>query len=111
MNEFDIQKTFHDWCCKQSYILEHWHVPNGMHSSAKACSLMKKIGLRKGVCDYWILLNNKKLLAIEFKDACGELSLEQQRFIKHLNECEIPVAVCRSPFEASMFVKNYYMNS
>lgn len=105
-SEFLIQQTFHNWCTKQPFIIECWHVPNGMKSSSKACSMMKKIGLHKGVCDYWILLNNKKIVAIEFKDNKGVLSDEQKVFIKHLQEQDIPVAVCKSVFEASQFVKS-----
>ena len=103
--EYNIQKTFHDWCGKQPYILEHWHVPNGMKASSKACTMMKKIGLHKGVCDYWVLLDNNKLLVIEFKNSNGVLSTEQKVFIQHLKQANIPVMVCRTPFEATTFVK------
>lgn len=106
MREYDIQKTFHDWCDKQEFILEHWHVPNGFKASAQACVMMKKIGLHKGVCDYWILLNNGILAAIEFKTANGTISKEQQTFIKHLEICSIPVAVCRNAYEATRFIKS-----
>lgn len=103
--EYEIQKTFHDWCCRQQDVLEHWHVPNGIKASAKACAMMKKIGLKKGVCDYWVLLNNGILAAIEFKAAAGVLSNEQKRFIAHLELCHIPVAVCYSAYEATRFIK------
>lgn len=106
MTEFEIQKTFHEWCQKQSFVLESWHVPNGFKASPKACVMMKKIGLSKGVCDYWVLLNNGILAAIEFKTDSGLLSKEQQRFIKHLEISNIPVAVCRSAYEATQFIKN-----
>lgn len=108
MSEYQIQMDFHNWCKKQPYILECWHVANGMHSSSKACAAMKRIGLHKGVCDYWILLDNKKIIAIEFKDDKGVLSNEQIAFIKHLKQCEVPVGVCRSTFEATTFVKKEY---
>lgn len=105
ISEFDIQKEFHKWCKKQDFILECWHVPNGMQASPQACKLMKLIGLHKGVCDYWVLLNNGKLLAIEFKTNKGILSNEQIIFIDHLILSNIPVKVCRSVFEATTFVK------
>ena len=106
LSEYQIQKTFHEWCRKQPFILECWHVPNGMKASSKACTMMKQIGLHKGVCDYWILLENGILLAIEFKADNGVLSKEQRTFIMHLAQCNIPVAVCRSTFDAVSFVKN-----
>lgn len=105
MKEYDIQKTFKDWCDKQSFILEHWHTPNGFKASATACATMKRIGLRNGVCDYWVLLNNGILAAIEFKTSKGTLSKAQQQFIGHLEICHIPVAVCRSAYEATRFIK------
>ena len=111
MNEFTIQRDFHVWCQKQPYILESWHVPNGMHSSSSACSKMKQIGLKKGVCDYWILLENRGIIAIEFKTNKGCLSPEQTCFIDHLQQCNIPVAVCRSVFEAANFVREQIKNA
>lgn len=106
MTEFDIQKTFHDWCTKQGFILESWHVPNGFKASPQACAMMKKIGLHKGVCDYWVLLANGVLAAIEFKTTTGSLSVDQKRFIKHLQYCKIPTQVCRSAYEAVQFIKS-----
>ena len=106
MSEFQIQKDFHSWCKKQPYILECWHVPNGMHSSPQACRMMKLIGLHKGVCDYWVLLDKGDLIAIEFKDDKGVLSNEQKIFINHLRLCGFNVGVCRSVFEATQFVKS-----
>ena len=106
MDEFTIQKTFKDWCDKQDFILEHWHVPNGFKASPFACAMMKKVGLRKGVCDYWVLLKNGILAAIEFKTQDGILSTEQIRFINHLKQCKFPVIVCRSSFEAAQFIKD-----
>ena len=110
MSEFQIQMDFHNWCKKQDFILESWHVPNGIKASPEACAMMKKIGLHKGVCDYWLLLKNNMIVAIEFKNDKGVLSNEQKVFIRHLEECNIPVAVCRSAFEATTFVKQLYFN-
>lgn len=105
ISEYNIQKEFHNWCKKQPYIVECWHVPNGMHASSKACAQMKRIGLHKGVCDYWVLLDNCILAAIEFKTASGALSKEQKDFIRHLIWCHYPVKVCRSVYEATQFIK------
>lgn len=105
ISEFEIQKNFHAWCQKQPYILEHWHVPNGMRATPEACYKMKTIGLHSGVCDYWVLLQNGVLIAIEFKTDNGNLSLNQEKFIDHLLEAHIPVCVARSTFEATQFIK------
>ena len=105
ISEFEIQKTFHQWCLKQDFILFSFHVPNGLKSTARNVALLKQAGLRKGVPDYWVILKNKKILAIEFKTEKGELSEEQNNFIKILNYCGIPNEVCRSAHEAVQFVK------
>ena len=105
INEFDIQKIFHAWCKKQPYIIECWHVPNGMQATPEACRKMKLIGLHKGVCDYWLLLENGIIAAIEFKTQNGSLSQQQEKFIENLIKCNIPVCIARSVYEATQFVK------
>lgn len=104
-NEYQIQKLFHDWCKKQDYILASWHVPNGFTSNAKQGFFMKQIGLLKGVFDYWVITDKPEILAIEFKDSQGRLSQDQIKFKAILDKAKIPNAVCRSPFEATQFVK------
>lgn len=106
MNEFEIQKTFKDWCDKQNFILLHWHVPNGMKSSVKDGFNFKQIGLKKGIPDYWVLLKNKRLIVIEFKSNKGSLSEEQKKILEILDFCNIPNKVCKSAHEAVLFVKD-----
>ena len=104
-NEYQIQKLFHDWCQKQDFILASWHVPNGFTSNAKNGYLMKQIGLLRGVFDYWVITNKPEIMAIEFKTDKGELSQDQIKFKEVLDKANIPNAICRSPFEATQFVK------
>ena len=108
IDELTIQKTFKAWCDKQNFILSHWHVPNGFTSNSKQAHLMKLQGLRPGVWDYWVILNNGKLLVIEFKTEIGKLSNEQLEFEKVLFQAKIPHTVARSSFEAANFVKQVY---
>lgn len=108
IDEFTIQKTFKNWCDKQDFILSHWHVPNGFTSNSKQAHLMKLQGLRPGVWDYWVILNNGKLLVIEFKTKVGKLSDAQIEFEKALTVAQIPHRVCRSSHEAVLFVKQVY---
>ena len=108
IDEFTIQKTFKNWCDKQDFILSHWHVPNGFTSNPKQARLMKMQGLRPGVWDYWVILNNGKLLVIEFKTEIGKLSKEQIEFENVLFKANIPHIVARSSFEAANFVKGVY---
>ena len=105
IDEFTIQKTFKDWCDKQDFILEHWHVPNGFTSNAKHAHLMKMQGLKAGVWDYWVITNKPELIVIEFKTAVGELSEQQKKFEQVLIKAKIKHKVCRSSFEAASFIK------
>lgn len=70
---------------------------------------MKLIGLVRGIPDYWVILNNHKVLAIEFKtqDKNSKLSDDQIR-IKNIliNNPFIYYAECRSSYEATQFVKS-----
>ena len=106
INEYQIQKTFHDWCKKQDFILTSWHCPNGFTSNAKQGFFMKQIGLLAGVWDYWLILNNGTLAVIEFKCGDNKLSEAQIKFEKVLNVANIPHKVCYSSFEAVEFVKS-----
>ena len=104
-NEYQIQMLFKNWCDKQDFIIKHWHVPNGMTGSAKQGMFMKRIGMLKGVWDYWLIIDKPALICIEFKDNKGQLSKEQKEFENALEFAKIPHKVCRSPFEATQFVK------
>lgn len=105
-NEYQIQSIFKTWCDKQDFIIKHWHCPNGFTSNAKQGMLMKRIGLLKGVWDYWLIVDKPALICIEFKDNHGSLTKEQKDFEKALEIAKIPHAVCKSPYEATQFVKS-----
>ena len=108
MSEFQIQMAFHQWCLKQPFITLSWHVPNGVLSTAEHIRKMKLIGLTRGVPDYWIILNNNKILAIEFKTNSKSSKLsEDQRRVRDvlINNPFIHYAECRSSYEATQFVK------
>ena len=105
ISEYTIQQTFHNWCKKQDFILASFHVPNGLTSNAKQGLFMKKIGLLKGVWDYWIITNKPEIVVIEFKDNKGSLTKEQEWFGNVLEKANIRHKVCRSSFEAVQFLK------
>lgn len=108
ISEFQIQRDFHNWCKKQSFVIESWSVPNGFKASPQACQMMKLTGLHNGVCDYWFILQNGIIGAIEFKTDTGQLSKQQVEFINNLKHVNIPVKVCRSTFDAVNFVKKLF---
>lgn len=71
---------------------------------------MKLIGLTRGIPDYWVILNNNKILAIEFKTSSKSSRLsEDQIRIRNilLNNPFIYYAECRSSFEATQFVRGH----
>ena len=105
LSEDQIQITFKNWCDKQDFIALHWHVPNGMHSNSKEGAYFKKMGLKKGIPDYWVLLKSGKLLVIEFKKPNGTVSQEQQKILKILTILNIANKVCYSSHEAVLFIK------
>ena len=70
---------------------------------------MKLIGLTRGIPDYWIILNNHKILAIEFKtqNKNSKLSKEQETVKEKLiANPYIYYRECRSSYEATQFVKS-----
>lgn len=106
LSEFQIQMVFHQWCKKSNFIILSWHVPNGLKSAPEYVKKMKLIGLTRGIPDYWIILKNNKILAIEFKTSIGKLSEEQEEIRTILNNNPyIHYRECRSSHEAVNFVK------
>lgn len=70
---------------------------------------MKLIGLTRGIPDYWVILNNYKILAIEFKTSSkgSKLSDDQIRVKSILiTNPNIHYAECRSSHEAVEFVRS-----
>lgn len=77
-----------------------------MRSAPEYVKKMKLIGLTRGIPDYWIILKNNKILAIEFKTTKGKLSEEQEKVKVILNNNPyIYYKECRSSFEAVQFTK------
>lgn len=100
-----IQITFKDWADKQDFIATHWHVANERPSSAKQGAYLKRKGVLSGVWDYWVILKNSVLAAIEFKAGNNKLSENQVKFEKALSIAKIPHKVCYSAYEAAEFVR------
>ena len=70
---------------------------------------MKLIGLVRGIPDYWVILTNHKVIAIEFKtnSSHSKLSDDQIRIRDILiSNPFIYYKECRSSFEATQFVKS-----
>lgn len=104
VEENKMQMDFATWCNKQDYIIEHFHVANERQTSKVQGALLKKKGVKSGVCDHWIILKNK-VIAVELKNKKGVLSENQKKFIENLEKANIPVKVCYSLYEATQFVK------
>lgn len=104
INEDKMQMDFAAWCEKQPFIIEHFHVANERRTSKIQGAILKKKGVKSGVCDHWIILQDK-VIAIELKTQDGTVSEKQKEFIAKLEKANIPVKVCYSLYEATQFVK------
>lgn len=77
-----------------------------MLSTPKNVRDMKLIGLTPGIPDYWMILSNGKIAAIEFKSSKGKRGDEQIRIGNILQSVGVNYAVCKSSYEAVNFVKS-----
>lgn len=104
ISEDKMQMDFATWCDKQPFIIEHFHVANERQVSKIQGAYLKKKGVKSGVCDHWVILQDK-VIAIELKTPDGTVSDKQKKFIAKLEKANIPVKVCYSLYEATQFVK------
>jgi hypothetical protein len=83
-------------------------VPNGGARNAVTGAILKREGVRKGVCDLILLKPNKDHagLLIEMKASKGVVSKDQQAFIDYANY-DYKAVICYSWTEASDLIHNY----
>lgn len=89
-SEDDEEAAFTDWLDLQGYT--HWHVPQETYTSSwKVKARSKKLGVRKGVPDHWVIVptgGTRFLVAIEMKrEFGGTISDDQFEKIHELNKC------------------------
>jgi len=94
------------------YIDDFHHFANERHCSIAQGRLLKRMGVKKGVSDFFLALSREDYhgLWIELKVGKGRLSKEQTNFIYQKNRRGY-VAVAAWGFEAAKELINSYMNN
>lgn len=90
-SEDDEEGAFTDWLELQGYT--HWHVPQETYTTSWAAkNKAKKLGVRRGVPDHWVIVpaaGKNYLVAIEMKrEKGGTISDDQFEKVHELNKCE-----------------------
>ena len=95
--EFEEECAFSEYLDDNGYV--HYHVPQETYTKSWGIKMKNhRIGVRKGVCDHWVVIPTKMghtlLVAIEMKRLKGGVvSQEQKDFIKAVSKCKDVLAV------------------
>jgi len=89
-SEYQECRAFWDWCCVVPGLKDlTFHIPNEGRRSKKAGSLLQRIGLRRGIPDYFIAYPRGRLCGmwIEMKRRTGgRTSPAQKEWIKKMQK-------------------------
>ena len=90
-----------------------YHIPNEGKRSITEAMRLKNMGLRAGIPDICIALDNdiNNTLYIEFKYGKNVITLHQETWIKKLREAGHRVAICYTIDEAMDVVLDYFKNT
>lgn len=113
-SEDEEEAAFTDWLDLKGFT--HWHVPQETYTDSwKVKNKSKKLGVRKGVPDHWVIVPNIGtcfLVAIEMKRRKGgTISDEQFEKIHELNRCrEVTALVAEGCGKAIDIVEHVQKN-
>jgi hypothetical protein len=95
--------------CKYEALKFLYHTPNGGRRDAISGARLKKKGVKSGVPDICLPLNNGKYgaLYIEVKTSSGKVSPNQKRWLDALNRQGNLAVVCRSLDDAQKVILDY----
>jgi hypothetical protein len=87
-------------------------VPNGGARNAVTGAILKREGVRKGVCDLMLMKRNKDHagLFIEMKATKGIVSKDQQAFIDFANQ-DYKAVICYNWEDATKEIHSYLTNN
>jgi len=88
-----------------------FHVPNGGSRNVVEATKLKRMGVKRGVPDIWVVIPKKGFsgLIIELKrQKGGSVSTEQKRWIEYLRNAGYSVHVCKGAGPA-VEVVNWYL--
>lgn len=79
-NEFELH-VFTAELLKLYSTVPWWHVPNGEYRSKRTAARLKKMGVRRGVPDFHLILPpNGRSAFLELKSSTGRMSDDQRIF-------------------------------
>lgn len=113
-SEDDEEEKLANYCDVRHFI--HWHVPQETFTKSWGTKMKsKKLGVKKGVSDHWIVIPTQyglKLVAIEMKrEKGGTVSDEQYQFIKEINKVnEVQGFIARGGQEAIEIIEDIEHN-
>ena len=92
MTEYDIQCNFVKFLEKlkeEQIEIYYTAIPNSTYTISWASKAKnKKLGLRAGLCDMFLIVNNVPFF-LELKSLSGKLSKEQKNWIEKINKTNI----------------------
>ena len=105
-------ETLATWCMVNlpSFGVDFFTVPNGGFRYKAEGAKFKRLGVKAGVPDVWVLCARKGFhgLCIELKRVKGgRTSPEQKKWLDYLNEKGYLAEVCRGYEEAREVIKHY----
>lgn len=106
-NEYQECVTFSDWLLMSGY--KYTHIPNETYTTFMGTKMKnKRMGVKKGIPDYMIVVPNKGLVFIEMKrQKGGKVSPEQKEWIEELNKIDnIEATVCYGAEQAIEFISS-----
>jgi len=106
----DIQSMiFYDWVVFNKLDAFIFHIGNERACSPQAGSILKRKGIKAGVCDYLVLKPNSLYhgLGIELKAGKGKTSPAQLEFLQTMRDNGYDGAVCVGADRAIEHLKSY----
>lgn len=89
--EYECQRLV-KWLDEQGYVFSHLPLSTRTRSYA-ALGKNKRLGVRRGVPDYLIVLKRKQVMFLEMKKIGGYVSEDQRDWLEKLSACGVPAVV------------------
>lgn len=105
--EYDECVTFAAWLDMEGYTYSH--IPQETFTKSWGTKMKnQRMGVRRGVPDYLVVIPNKGLVFVEMKRIKGgKVSPEQQHWIDQLNQLSgVEAKVCKGAEEAINYIKS-----
>ena len=72
------------------------HIGHGEHRDERTGALLRRMGLKRGLCDFIFIGPNNQHRWLELKRGRAPLTDEQKAFAEHLRQCNVPHHIARS---------------